>query len=56
MLSFEEAKETIKKELWQKAFDARKKALLEDLKKEFPIVVYDRPADKGAAPTGAPPK
>ncbi|MBA4373412.1 MAG: hypothetical protein C0402_11205 [Thermodesulfovibrio sp.] len=50
MLSFEESKETIRRELWQKTFDARKKALLEELKKEFPITLFDRPGDKGVAP------
>lgn len=55
-LTLEEAKESIRKELRQKNFDAKKGALIDQLKKEYPVTIYDKAATPVSTPSAVPAK
>ncbi len=55
-LTLEEAKETIRKELRQKNFDAKKGALIDQLRKEYPVTIYDKAAAPVSTPAAVPAK
>lgn len=55
-LTLEEAKETIRRELRQKNFDAKKGALIDQLKKEYPVTIYDKAATPVSTPAAVPAK
>lgn len=49
-LSLEEASDSIKKDMLTKKFELKRKAVLEQIKKEFPVTYYDTPKEAGSSP------
>ncbi len=47
IMSFAEVKEKLKKELEKKTFEAKKKKILEQMKKEYPVEIYLTADEKG---------